>query len=474
MATTRSRQPLSALEAAFLGLESHDVPFVHASILHFDRPIAVEPLRAHVAAALDGVARYHRRIVRKPLGGADWVDDTDYQIEHHVQAATVAAPGGPRELDELAAQLLQTDLPPEHSPWRLWTVTGVADGGGALISVFHHSLIDGLAGFRLLEHVLRAPGPAPVAAPPDQAEPAPPARRPGRLAAARGKLAALRQLVAPHNVAALARLLVEGLRPASEIGLNPRHIGPLRAVASHAVPLAMVQDIAHRSGATTNDVVLTAVSGALRRYLARRDLDPAQLHDVRAMVPVSRHAKTAREPEGNRVVLLLVPLAVDEADPIARLGRIAAATRQLKAGHSAGGGDLLVALSEITTPAMLVGVLRLSLRLRGFNVIVTNIPGPTVPLSLLGARLARITPIVNLWPRQAVGIAVASYAGQLVFGLQADRRVVADIDRLRDDLAAALDALREAAPAVTAAPPLSALPATPPPAPAAAPHPRSV
>lgn len=441
MTTMGSRQHLSALEAAFLGLESRDVPFVHASVLSFDRPIDVEALRTLVAAALAPIPRYRQRIERRRSGAADWIDDPDDRIEHHVQTASVAAPGGPRELDALAGRLIATELPPEHSPWRVWTVTGLADGRGAVIAAFHHALIDGVAGFRLLEHTFGGPAPAASAAPPRPTRP--------------GKLAALRRLVAPRNAAALARLLRDGLRPASQIGLNPARVGSARVVASHAVDLAAVQATAHAFGATSNDVVLAAVAGALRRFLARRDLDPAALRDVRAMVPVARHARGSHEAEGNRVVLLLVPLPVDEADPVACLRRVNAATRALKASHSVGGGDLLVAVSEITTPAVLVGVLRLALRLRGFNLIVTNIPGPTAPLFALGARLLRVTPIVNLWPHQAVGIAVASYAGQLVFGLQADRRVVPDLDRLRDDLAAALDALCDAGTRALAAAPIA-------------------
>ncbi len=442
MSAMASRHHLSALEAAFLGLESHDVPFVHVSVLSLDRPVGVEALRAHLAAAFAPIPRYRQRIAHRRFGAADWIDDPDDRIEHHVQTACVAAPGGARELEELAAHLIASELPPEHSPWRVWTVTGLADGRGAIIAAFHHALIDGVAGFRLLEQAFGPPAPAGSSAAPPRA-------------ARAGKLAVLRRLVARRNVVALGRLLRDGLRPASQIGLNPSRVGPVRVIASHAVDLVAIQATAHALGATSNDVVLAAVAGALRRFVARRDLDPAALRDVRAMVPIARHAKGSREAEGNRVVMLLVPLPVDEPDPAARLRRVTAATHALKTGHSVGGGDLLLALSEITTPAILAGVLRLALRLRGFNLIVTNIPGPTAPLYVLGARLLRVTPIVNLWPHQAVGIAVASYAGELVFGLQADRRVVPDVDRLRDDLVAELDALRDAATRALAAAPIA-------------------
>lgn len=425
-----SAQPMPALEAAFLGLESRDVPFVHASILEFDRPVPLEALRAHIDAALSAIPRYRQCVAHGHFGAAAWVIDEDYQIEHHVHAAAVAAPGGPRELESLVAELLSSGLPVDHSPWRVWTLSGLAGDRGALITLFHHSLVDGIAGFRLLEHVLGAP-PA--------AEPAPPRAAPA------ADTTATRKLFAWDHVNALASLLRDGLRPASRVGLNPRHTGPVRAVASHTVPLEAIKQIGRVFEATTNDVVLGIVAGALRSFVLRRGVAPTNLHDVRAMVPVGRHAPGAHDTSGNHVALLLVRLPVDERDPVARLRRVSGTTRKLKADHSATGGDLLIALSELTTPALLTGVLDLALKMRAFNLIVTNVPGPTEPLSLLGARLTRIVPIVNLWPHQSLGIAVASYAGALTFGIQTDRAVIPEVDRLRDDLAAAFDELLRAA-----------------------------
>ena len=421
-----SSQPMPALEAAFLGLESHDVPFVHASILCFDREIPLDALRVHLDRALSDISRYRQRVVRGRFGSAAWGDDDAYRIEHHVHAAAVAAPGGPRELEDLAAKLLSSGLPFGHSPWRLWTVNGLADGHGAVITVFHHALVDGIAGFRLLEHVVRdQPGPG-----------APPSPAPEGLD--------LRKLFALDNVSALAHLLRDGLRPASSLGLNPRHTGAARIVASHTVELDAIKQIGRVFEATTNDVVLAIVAGALRRFATRRGVAPSNFHDVRAMVPVGRNARGAHDMAGYRVALLLVRIPVDERDPAACLRQVSTTTRKLKAGHRAAGGDLLVALSDMTTPALLTSVLDLALKMRAFNLIVTNVPGPIEPLSLLGARLMRIVPIVNLWPHQSVGIAVASYAGAMTFGIQADRAVIPELDRLRNDLIAAFDDLRDA------------------------------
>jgi len=458
---TMSAQPMAALEAAFLGLESRDVPFVHASILSFDRPIPLDALRSHIDTALAGIPRYRQRILRGYLGAATWVDDEDYQIEHHVHAAAVAGTGGPHELEELAACLLSSGLPFGHSPWRMWTVNDLADGRGAIIALFHHSLVDGVAGFRLLEHVL---GSRPISEPARPTTPEPAQRTTPPVDGT-----ALRKLFAWDNVGALAQLLRDGVRPAAQLGLNPRHTRSARAVASHTIELAVAKQIGRTLGGTTNDVVLATVASALRRFVTRRGVPAANLDDVRVMVPVSRHATGAQETSGNHVVLLLVKLPVDTADPVECLRRVAATTLDLKTGHSAAGGELLIALSQVTTPALLAGVLRVALRMRAFNLIVTNVPGPKAPLSLLGARLTRIVPIVNLWPHHSLGIAVASYAGMLTFGIQTDRAVIPDVEQFRDDLAAAFETLRGAAqrearvaslamPITTAVTPLQALP----------------
>ena len=423
-------QPVSALESAFLALDSPDVPFVYAAVLDFEQPIPLEGLRARVDAALADVPRYRQRIRRARLRRPVWIED-DFRIARHVHEAVVAAPGGDRELQVLAAQLLATRLPPEHPPWRLWTVRGLAAGRGAVIAIIHHALVDGIAGLRMLEHVLGA-APAGV-----------PSQAPRR----RGKLALVRRLLARRNVGALAHLLRDGMSPASQLGINPHHTGRLRAVTWHTVELAEVQEIEDAFGATHNDVVLAAVAGALHRFLLRRGILPSWLDDVRAMVPVARRGGVARETAGNRLALLLARLPVREADPLARIHAVVEATRRLKASHQAAGGDLLVALSELATPGLLASVLRLSLRMRAFNLVVTNVPGPAQPLALLGSRLVRIVPIVNLWPHQALGIAVATYAGRVSFGLHVDRAVVSEreLGELRDDLAGELRVLLAAA-----------------------------
>lgn len=420
MRTTPTSQPLSSLDATFLALESRGVPFVFACILELDREIPVGALRDHVRHALVHLPRYRQRVERGRFGTARWLDDEEFRIEHHVDA--IEAPRAERPLEELAQRMLGRELPPAHSPWRLWTVHGLPEGRGAVIALVHHSLVDGLAGIRLLQQVLSPD------APPEPG-PRPRERR------------SLRRLVAWPNVVALARLLRDGLRASSQLGTNPRRVGATRVVASHTVRLDDVRAIERAFGVTNNDVVLATVAGALHLWAVARGRDPAELDNVRVMVPVGRHGKDGAV-SGNRVVLLLAPLPVDLADARARLARVAERTGRLKRGHMADAGELMVALSDATTPSLLASVFRLALRRRAFNAIVTNVPGPRTPLALLGARITRLVPIVNLWPHVGLGIAVASYADMLTFGLQGDRAVLPDLDALRAHLAASFDELR--------------------------------
>lgn len=447
---------LSALDAAFIRLESKTVPFAIGSIFRYDRRIDLARLRAYVDAALDGLPRYRQRIGRLPIiGHPIWIDDRDFAVARHVLMVPDAAG---REPEEVAAGLLAHGLPLDRPPWQLWLLDG-ADGKSTIISVFHHALVDGVSGVLLLERLLRGA--------PDASEPPPP-RRPGpearppahRLLAGelRHRVRTLAHVGAglgrpAHLVRAVADLLWRSLHPATDIGLNPRRLGPERVIASASVDLDSLRRIRRAHNVTLNDVVLAAVAGGLRQLLLARGIDPASARDVRAMVPVSTLRPGEDALSGNRVVLFLAALAVDEPDPVERLRRIATATSELKnRSGQREAGEVLVRLSDATTPALLTNTFRVTLALRAFNVIVTNIPGPPFPLFLMDARLESLTPIVNLWPHDGLAIAVMSYAGRMYVGLQADRAVIADLRPLARDILSSVAELEARCPPAGPAP----------------------
>ncbi|HLU65672.1 MAG TPA: wax ester/triacylglycerol synthase family O-acyltransferase [Kofleriaceae bacterium] len=454
---------LSALDAAFLSLESDRVPFVIGAVLGFAGRLELERVRGHVESALDRLPRYRQRIARMPLlRHPVWIDDPSFSIDRHVLELD-APPLGPRELDAVAARLVAAGPPRrEHPPWQLWLVP-LEGERSAIIGVAHHALVDGVAGMHVIAHILRAmPDQEIPPRRPQEPAPAPPRWRLLRCELAH-RAAGLRQVRTrlpedPGPLAgAVARLLVEALRRASDAGINPRQNAPERLVSTAAaVDLAAVKAVKSAFGGTVNDVVLAVVTGALRRFLARRGADPDALGDLRAMVPASTSRPGDQSVAGNKVSLLLARLPVDEPDPVRRLERTIEATRDLKgASAEAQAGDLLVQLADVSSPALLAGVLRVALWRGAFNLVVTNIPGPPLTLYLDGVPLESIVPIVNLWPHGGLGIAVLSYRGKLRFGLNADRALIHDLDPLVADIAVSFDELERAvaARAARAAPP---------------------
>lgn len=425
-------QRLNALEAAFVKMDASGTPFGVGAILVFDRgPLATssgeldsDRLRQFIGTAVDRMPRYRQRMGRVPIFRHPvWLDCDSVNLDDHVRFTRLAMPGSDAQLHELAGRIFSSRLPLDRPPWQFWFVDGLAGDRFAEIVHIHHALVDGISGVRLLEHLLR-----PVA------EASIPPRTPWRPAhessiglvraelthRLRG-LAALRRLLPAGSsklLPALANLLAQGLRPASDAGMNQRSAGSERVVAGWKMSMHDITRVRRHFDATVNDVVLAVVTGALRRLLTRRGVDVSTISDFRAMVPASTHEPSDDALSGNRVALLLTQLPLDEPDPARRLERVRTTTRALKrASHQVMAGELLVRLSDITAPSLLSAVLRLSLARRAFNVVITDIPGPPVPLYLLGCRLRTFHPIVNLWPHQLLGLAFFSYAGTMYCGL---------------------------------------------------------
>jgi WS/DGAT/MGAT family acyltransferase len=179
-------------------------------------------------------------------------------------------------------------------------------------------------------------------------------------------------------------------------------------------------------GGTLNDVVLATVSGALRRFFLARGANP-DIMDVRAQVPVSVRTEDERGRLGNRVTELVAALPVQIADPVARLDAVRRTMGDLKESKQALGGEVLTAIAEWTVPNLLVQAVRLGQRARPFNLIVTNVPGPQIPLYFLGCRMKTTYPVVPLFQNLCLVVGLFSYDGGLYWGLNADWEQVPDL-----------------------------------------------
>jgi WS/DGAT/MGAT family acyltransferase len=190
--------------------------------------------------------------------------------------------------------------------------------------------------------------------------------------------------------------------------------------------LEAVKGVKNRLGGTVNDVVLTTVAGALRRFLELRRVAVDDLA-IRANVPVSLRSRDERGTLGNRIALLMMDLPVNEKDPLVQWERVRESMGRLKQSRQAMGAEVLSAVSEWTSATLLSLAVRVSVRGRPYNLVVTNVPGPQVPLYLLGAEMETCYPVVNLLPNQGLGVALFSYAGKLFWGIVADWDIVPDL-----------------------------------------------
>jgi WS/DGAT/MGAT family acyltransferase len=244
---------------------------------------------------------------------------------------------------------------------------------------------------------------------------------------------------AGRAVAGLAALAAAGIAGAPASPLNVR-IGPHRRFAWAETDLARLRAIKDALGGTVNDVVLTAVAGALRAHLFRRGRDPEHL-ELKAMVPISVRADAERGALGNRVAAMYAPLPVGIADPVERFRFVRAAMAGLKESGQAVGAEAITRLAGVAAPTVLDQAARLQARQRFFNLTVTNVPGPQFPLFVLGRRLEAYYPQVPLVLNTALGIAVMSYDGGVFFGLLGDYDGMADLDAFAADLDTALEEL---------------------------------
>jgi WS/DGAT/MGAT family acyltransferase len=445
---------LTPLDATFLELEDADVT-AHMHIgatLVFHPPAGghaptLEQLRAALTPRLPALPLYRCRLSEpKPgrLHWPHWVEDEDFNLEHHVKEAALRAPGGREQLYQWAADYWSERLSRDRPLWEMTLVTGLEGGCWAICTKTHHCLVDGVgsvdAAYLILDTEPDAHPTFAKKALENQKEASLLLRAPAAVADA---------LLHPHKLwDALARsremaelVVRDELIAAPKTTINVP-IGVHRRFDAVRVPLADVKLIKERLGGTVNDVVLAAATAGLRDLMIERG-DELPARGLRAMVPVN--IRTAGDALGNRVTSLFVHLPVAEEHPLARYVHTLDHAEADKSGTQASGGETLVQLAGLAPPVLHSFVARSLFASRLFNVTVTNVPGPQRPLYACGSRMTEVLPLVPLAAEHAVGIAVVSYDGDLFFGLIADRDGVKDLDVLSHGIARAVAELRELA-----------------------------
>jgi len=480
-------EQLSGLDGWFLAMETRSVYGHVGSVCIVDASSArsrltLEHLAKVIESRLPLVPLFRRRLATVPLGldHPYWIEDPDFDIEFHVRELALPAPGNDRQLSDQVARLHARPLDRSRPLWELYLITGLQGGRAAIYSKIHHAAIDGVSGGDILTAVLdlspegRELPPAEIFEGEQLPDPV--------LLLARSALALARQPLRAARVATdLARsipMFASAIRTPlaqrlsgkdnpellSQPGLRaPRTpfnapVSPHRRWAFTDLPLADVKKLRgsfEGGGLTVNDVVMTLCAGALRRWLMVHDSLPNA--PLVAAVPVSVRTQDQEGDLGNRVSMMFAALPTNLSDPSARLDAMHEAMSVAKDQHGAIPASLLAAVTQFAMPALANQAWRLSARLRLlervnlFNLIISNVPGPNVPLYFGGAELLAYYPVSALVDGQGLNITVMSYRGKLYFGLIADRALVPDVDLMAGFLREELDALTSAAASSTAA-----------------------
>ncbi|MFL6215780.1 MAG: wax ester/triacylglycerol synthase family O-acyltransferase [Blastocatellia bacterium] len=410
--------------------------------------------------------RYRQRATPDPfgLGHPTWEFDPDFDIKHHVFRLKLDAPGSEAQLIELAGRLFTSVMDRDKPLWDIYMVYGLEGKRMAMISRVHHCMVDGISGVDLLKIILdlspNAP-PVPKAAPEPPTPPRPDVTRRffdsllggmqegmTRWVEFQNSLVSLAQaLVADPTSSALpglSQLLPALAAPSSLLPFN-RSCSGERRVAWSTFSFAEARAIRAALKGTINDVVLTVLSGAVLRYVEHHE-QPTASRSLRVMVPVSLRREDQRGTLGNLVSLVPLEIPLDLRDPLLRFQEINSRTMAMKNARTAEGISLLGALMGLLPASVqaLIGAMA-TFPLPPVNMVATNVPGPQVPLYLMGKRMTAYHPYGPVGYAVGCGCASMSYDQKLYFGLTADAQAMPDVERLKEFLDESFVELRKAA-----------------------------
>jgi diacylglycerol O-acyltransferase len=460
---------LTAVDASFLTNESSSSHMHVGAILIFEGPPPkYVDLVDHVRSRLNLVPRFRQKLVVPPLeaGRPLWADDVNFNLTYHIRHTALPEPGGEAQLKRLAGRIFSQQLDRSKPLWEMWLAQGLERDRFAILTKTHHAMVDGVSGVDIgtvLFDLEREPDPIPHV---DDWVPQP---EPGTTElVARGISDAVatpvrlaeRAVEAVRHPEATARKAVEALEglseiatafadPAPDVPLN-EPIGPHRRYVWARSDLSTFKGIKDALGGTVNDVVLAVVTGSLRSWLQGRGVRTEGL-ELRALVPVSIRGEDERGNLGNRIALMRGPLPVYVEDPVRRLRTISEEMEGLKRSKQALGAEVISRFNDFAPPTLLAQASRINFTTRLFNLIVTNVPGPQLPLFVLGRQMEEVFPVAFLPQNHALAVAIMSYNGKVGFGLLADYDAIEDVEDISAGLNDSLAELGRAAGAAATA-----------------------
>ncbi|WP_313675722.1 wax ester/triacylglycerol synthase family O-acyltransferase [Mycolicibacterium sp.] len=459
-------QRLSGLDASFLYLETSTQTLHVCSVLELDTAsipggYSFEKLRDELVLRIAAIPTFREKLANSflNLDHPVWVEDEDFDVDRHVHRIGLPAPGGRVELAEICGHLASLQLDRRRPLWEMWIIEGLggtdARKGGrlAVLTKVHHAAVDGVTGANLMSQLCST---EPDAPPPDPVE-ASADVNPLRIAlGGLGRFAArpvnLATSVLPSTVTTAVdtvRRIVGGRTMAAPFAAPHTafngSISARRNVAFSQLELADIKVIKDHYRVKVNDVVMALVSGVLRNYLSDREELPEST--LVAMIPVSVHDRSDR-PGRNQVSGMFASLQTHIEDPVERLRAIADANTVAKEHSSAIGATLLQDWSQFAGPAVFGVAMRVYARIGltesrpVHNLVVSNVPGPQVPLYFLGAEVEAMYPLGPIFHSAGLNITVMSLNGRLNVGLISCPDLLPDLWDMADGFADGIAELR--------------------------------
>ena len=456
---------MSGTDAVFLGMETANTPQHVAGLSVLDvkgGQVDIPRLKAQIRRALVKVPKFTRVVKHVPFG-LDlpvWEDDRNFDLDRHIRHIAVPAPGGKHEVGSLVGDLMSMPLDRRFPLWEIWVIEGLDNGRRAATFLkYHHSLMDGKSGASLAEQLFNL-GPDDDLLAEEEVAPQP---RPRLHAPSSLELLARSPLKAITGTWHTTQYATAMLRRAAATMIHKQSggrvqmlapstifngaVGRRRLIAFSSLPLDDVKRVAKNEGVKVNDVVMTLVAGAVRKYL----LEVATLPEgpLTAMMAVS--TAMADSAHSNQIASVPTQLPSHLADPVERLRAVFESTSQAK--------ELLTAIKAhdiqsigAVAPPLLINVASQALaraevasRLpTPVSLLVSNIPGPPIPLYQAGSRVLGIFTGSLLMVNMALNITLMSYAGRIDLGFTVDPDVVPRADFLAEGVPAALEELMAA------------------------------
>jgi diacylglycerol O-acyltransferase len=458
---------LRPADMAFLVAESASAPMHNATLEVFEPPsdgFDYDRLVALIADRIAFVPRYRQRIRTVPgrLANPVWVDDDDFDLTFHVRRSALPRPGSMDQLRDLVARIMSRQLDRNRPLWEVYLIEGLERGRFAILSKSHQVLVDGVSTVDLGQVILDV-DPKPRETVPDDwrplPEPSPPSlvaealaeslRHPrGAVTTARDNAESVLRSAGSVGGHVLGRVsALSGRRSALESPINTT-LSEQRRFVTVASALEDYRRVRRMHGGTVNDVILATITGGLRNWLMTRAESVHGSRSLRAMVPMGV-IDSDLEPTslGSQVAGHLLSLPIGETSPVVRLHQVSYALKAHKETGRAVAADRLAGVAGFapTTFHALGSRVAAEQVRRGFNLVVTNVPGPQFPLYAAGAQMLESYPVPPLLPGHALAIGVTSYDGHVYYGLNGDRDALPDLDVLGQCLVESLEELVDSA-----------------------------